>query len=360
MAPHLPELRGDVDELRQLLEDEELGQALRRRYWPHWLHLGWIASTFGAALKGIPVLKSLRVSEERELTLKDGGTVSLDWWRGLKTGRPVVLVLPGMANSSRSIYVRYTMAKLEEAGFQAVAMNYRAVEHLEITSPRLGCADSWKDLPEVLDVIEAACPGQPILAMGFSMGGTILTKYLGETGAGSRLRAAVAVSCPMAYPEHYAELERRKFLSFLMAQPLKMWLWKKREQVAKQWPHCDMKQVMLSTSLLTVAGYFFEHQGYHNVEEYFRQNDPEPVLSRIACPVLILGAKDDPLMQPVPRETIRQNPRLLLVETKDGGHMGWAGWGQLGPSIFGASWADGLAARFLSFHVKTLPPRSRL
>ncbi|CAK9110248.1 Phospholipase ABHD3 (Abhydrolase domain-containing protein 3) [Durusdinium trenchii] len=355
-----PELRGDAEAMQQLLEDEQLGAALRRPYRPHWLHLGWIASTAGATVKGIPIPRTWRDSEEKKFTLKDGGTVSLDWWQGQHTDRPVVLVLPGMANSSRSIYIRYTMARLAEAGFQAVAMNYRAVEHLEITSPHIGCADTWKDLPEVLDVIEAECPAQPIFAMGFSMGGTILTKYLGENGQQSRLRAAVAVSCPLAYPAHQAELEKRKFLSFLMAQPLKLWLFKKREQIAKLWPHCEMSQVMMSGSLLTVAGYFFEHQGYHTVSDYFLQNDPEPVLQRIACPLLILGAKDDPLMMPVPRETIAQNKHLILVETEDGGHMGWAGKGTLGPQIFGSSWADGLAARFLAFHAKMPVLRSRL
>ena len=66
---------------------------------------------------------------------------------------------------------------------------------------------------------------------------------------------------------------------------------------------------MSSFSLLTVAGYFFEHQGYHTVSDYFRLNDPEPLLPQIRCPLLILGAKDDPLMQPVPRETIALNRR---------------------------------------------------
>eukprot|EP00435_Cladocopium_sp_Y103_P039367 s1037_g10.t1 len=253
-----PELRGDDQELQQLLEDEQLGAALRRSYVPHWLHLGWISSTAGAAVKGIPIPQSLKNSEEKIFQLKDGGTVSLDWWQQQRSDRPVVLVLPGMANSSRSIYIRYTMARLDEAGFQAVAMNYRAVEHLEITSPHLGCADTWKDLPEVLDVIEETCPKQPIFAMGFSMGGTILTKYLGEQGENCRIRAAVAVSCPLAYPAHQAELEKRKVLSFLMAQPLKLWLFKKRAQIAKLWPHCEMSQVMSSGSLLTVAGYFFD------------------------------------------------------------------------------------------------------
>lgn len=267
-----------------------------------------------------------------------------------------------MANSSRSIYIRYTMDRLCQAGFQPVAMNFRGVEHLEITSAKLGCADTWQDLPKIIDNIQATCPQQPIFAIGFSMGGTILAKYLGEFENSSRIAAGVIVSSPLAYPGHQLELEQRKVLSFLMAQPLKVWLWKKRDQIAKLWPKCDMGEVMKSTSLLHVVGYMLEHQGYHTPSDYFTLNDPEPVLRRIKCPVLILGAKDDPLMSPVPRETIAQNSRLVLAETEGGGHLGWAGWGALGPQIFGASWADSIAARFLARQAKlSVPaPRSRL
>ena len=76
-------------------------------------------------------------------------------------------------------------------------------------------------------------------------------------------------------------------------------------------------------------------------------------MAQISCPLLILGAKDDPLMRPVPRETIASNRRLVLLETDSGGHMGWAGRGRLGPELFAASWADGVAARFLSYHARS-------
>ena len=70
-------------------------------------------------------------------------------------------------------------------------------------------------------MLRACCPRQPILALGFSMGGTMLAKYLGELRGACRLQAAVVVSCPLAYPKHQEELEKRRLLSFLMAQPLK-------------------------------------------------------------------------------------------------------------------------------------------
>ena len=83
------------------------------------------------------------------------------------------------------------------------------------------------------------------------------------------------------------------------------------------------------------AGWFWGPPCNGNV-----RNDPEPVLQRIACPLLILGAKDDPLMMPVPRETIAQNKHLILVETEDGGHMGWvplARWSSF-VSVHGLEW----------------------
>jgi len=68
--------------------------------------------------------------------------------------------------------------------------------------------------------------------------------------------------------------------------------------------------------------------GFFGTDPYLFQ-----VLGKITCPTLILGAKDDPLMMPVPRQTIGANKRLLLVETEDGGHMGW-----VTRRLFGVFW----------------------
>jgi hypothetical protein len=68
-------------------------------------------------------------------------------------------------------------------------------------------------------------------------------------------------------------------------------------------------------------------------------------LHKITCPTLILGAKDDPLMMPVPRPTIARNKRLLLVETEDGGHMGWVTWREKPPGIHGTESEKSLGNR---------------
>eukprot|EP00971_Amphidinium_carterae_P098069 1940418-Amphidinium_carterae.1 len=91
--------------------------ALQRPYWPHALQLHWLISSMFAAVKAAPIFKPAGTLEEK-LVLKDGGTVSLDWWLRADR-RPVVLLLPGLGNSSRSAYIREAMARFDAAGFQA-------------------------------------------------------------------------------------------------------------------------------------------------------------------------------------------------------------------------------------------------
>merc|ERR1711920_39650 len=157
--------------------------------------------------------------------------------------------------------------------------------------------------------------------------------------------AAVMISPPLSYPGHMQELERRPVLSFIMAMPVKLWLWSKRAQLAEHLPEVRMASVLRSTSLLELAGAFLPAHGYADVAAYFRENDPEPMLQRITIPTLVIAAKDDPLVFPMPRDEIRRNPRLVLVETEGAGHLGWAGWTTLGlgATMVGASWADSTA-----------------
>lgn len=360
----------DAEELQQLLLDEA-GAALREPYRPHLLHWHWTLSSLLACVRAVPLPPSWRRgSEERLLVLSDGGTVGLDWWgaapspgAGASDRRPVALVLPGMANSSLSWYIRRCMERCTRAGFRAVALNYRGVEHMPITSPRLGAADSWRDLPEVLAAIRAAVGASPrVVAIGFSMGGTILAKYLGELGPDAGVDAAVAVSPPLAYPAHEQELERRWLLSAVMAVPLKLWLLQKRAQLAVHLPEVTMSKVLRATSLLELAGTFTKANGYPDVSAYFRENDPEPSLKRIERPLLIIAATDDPLVFPIPRDEIRRNPKLLLAETDGGGHLGWAGTAamNMGAIMAGPSWADSMAVRFLDFHLHRSRARTRV
>lgn len=335
--------------------------ALRKSYWPHGLHLHWMVPCAIGAVKSLPVPSFARKhSHEVPLILADGGTVSLDWWcdcwpplEQTSTGecpRPVVLVLPGLGNSSRSLYIRETMARLDAGGFQAVGLNYRCVEHLPMTAARVAAGDSWQDLPEVIAEIQSTCPGAPIYALAYSMGGTMLTRYLGVSGADTPIRAAIAVSAPLAYEAHGRALLEAPFLSFVMTLPLKKWLWEKRRQVESLMPGRRIWDFMRCRSLHDMLQLIGPAHGFNSPEEYFRVNDPEATMPSICRPLLLISAADDPLIQPVPYAAVRSNASIVMAETDGGGHLGWAGaragWG---PTLSG-SWADSLALQFLKHH----------
>eukprot|EP00971_Amphidinium_carterae_P056495 1116232-Amphidinium_carterae.1 len=134
-----------------------------------------------------------------------------------------------------------------------------------------------------------------------------------------------------------------------MTIPLKKWLLSKRQQVY-QLTGITARSIALATSLHSMLSLMGPVQGFGKPEEYFRLNDPEPHLSNVARPALLISASDDPIIDPVPYKTIQRNPNLVIAETLGGSHLGWAGamrgWG---PTVLSGSWADSLAVQFLVF-----------
>eukprot|EP00403_Amphidinium_massartii_P003899 CAMPEP_0178370446 /NCGR_PEP_ID=MMETSP0689_2-20121128/307_1 /TAXON_ID=160604 /ORGANISM="Amphidinium massartii, Strain CS-259" /LENGTH=404 /DNA_ID=CAMNT_0019990269 /DNA_START=84 /DNA_END=1294 /DNA_ORIENTATION=+ len=351
-VPRLLSAPGNEAVLRELIAN---CPALQR---PYCFQFHWLLSSMFAAVKAAPVLKLSNTVEEI-MVLEDGGTVSLDWWQSASeappppSSRPVVLVLPGLGNSSRSGYIREAMARLDAAGFQAVAFNYRCVEHLELTSPRFASADSRRDFPEVFEAIHKRHPDADLYALAYSMGGTMLMGHLGENPNNTPIKAAVAVSAPLAYEAHGRTLQHNPILSFLMTIPLKKWLLSKRQQVYAL-AGILARDIALATSLHRMLALIGKAQGFGTPDEYFRLNDPEPNLPKVQCPTLLICAADDPIIDPVPYGTIQRNPNLVIAETTGGSHLGWAGAARgWGPTLFAGSWADSLAVQFLQLHAGT-------
>jgi len=334
------------------LEDQYLAQEFRlllREYWPHpLLEFNGYFSTFWSALWAVLPARCAP-GEIEQLVLQDGGTISLHW--GLpptRGGRErVVLVLPGFNMDSCTSFVQETMRHLRQGGFQAVAMNYRATGGLPMTSPRLGGPDTWRDIPEVVDHICLTHPDCDLFGLGFSMGGGILLKHLGEEGHKTRMKAAVAIAAPVDLLQVGHCLESSKWelaLNFAMVTGAKIF---------------SAVTILRSRFLRKVdlRGFFgaltFRHllsasicklHGYTDYDDFCTRNNPRTTLSRIAVPTLMVNAEDDPViaLRSLPIEDMRRNPRIYAALTRRGGHLGWGSGG------FGAAcWTDAMAVDFL-------------
>lgn len=350
-------------------EDRELLQEVRlllRDYWPHPLleFSGAVATTWSALWAMLPT--TVHPGHIEELRLEDGGTISLHWSQGPQFDsaagghKGIVLLMPGLNNDSRTSFVQSSMKHILESGYHAVAFNTRGTGGLQLTSPRIGCADAWRDLNSVVDHLERVQPGVPIYAMGFSMGGAILLRYCGEEGDRCRFKGVVTIAAPMDLNANGAHLEaslKKCVTNFAMTNGAKLLMFQQLRNPLLEKVH--LGRALAATSLRGLEeAVICPLHGYENSEDYYWQNNPRPHLRKIAVPTLVVNAADDPVVgfKTLPQEEARSNPNIFLAITRRGGHIGW-GSGGLGDT----AWTDHMAVEFIQAVARRRrTPRSRL
>jgi predicted alpha/beta-fold hydrolase len=338
----------DSPQARQLLLEVRL---LLRDYWPHpVLEFSGYASSAWMGLWVALLAHRQHPGRLEELTLRDGGTVSLCWAEppGETHHKRVAVLFPGLCNDSRTYFMGATMRHLRAEGFQAVTFNYRGTGGVRLTSARSGSFDSWEDVPEVVAHIEAQCPGHDLFAVGFSMGSAILLRHLGETGTSCRFRAAVAVAAATDLTRVSASLKwppKKLFLNAMMTSGLKLMAIVNGIHRSEHF-RPFAKSFFLATTLEGVDDVLTAPMnGYKNGKEFSALNSPHLTLHKVAVPTLILNSQDDPItsVKDLSLSELRRNPHFYVVLTRRGGHIGW-GTGGHGGSV---SWTDRMAAHFL-------------
>jgi predicted alpha/beta-fold hydrolase len=265
-----------------------------------------------------------------------------------RPGQPGVLVLHGLEGSARARYVRGLLAAVEARGWNGAALSFRSCGPTPLTGRRLYHSGDTRDLPAVIARLQARWRG-PLGAVGFSMGGNILLKWLGEAGQGAQLAATVAISVPydlaacavaLDGPGLFAAVYRERFLRTLRRKAL---------AVAARFPGLlDAAAVRSCRSFaryddLVTAPLF----GFASAADYWARSSSAPLLPAIRRPARLISAEDDPFVPApsIPRTAIAANPALDGLLLARGGHVGFVsgGWRR--------SYAvDALAIEFLAAH----------
>ncbi|CAG9465675.1 unnamed protein product [Pedinophyceae sp. YPF-701] len=315
--------------------------------WLRWTHLQTILGQ--ARFASIPD----DCYRRQLVTIKDGGTVSLDWFTGERLPkshtsaddppgaetfpegtRPVVLILHGMTGDSTAGYCKWMSYSAWREGWTPVVMNFRGMGGIELTTPLSLCAAFTGDLPCVVDAIRAAHPRAPLLGVGYSLGSMVLGKALTELPVGT-LDAAMLVSNPIDGFMALRNLEKPFTISYLynrhlatksvrIARKNRAKLWES-DVVRESW-HANRLEKCTTVRDFDKALVVPMH-GYRSPEEYYADSSTATHLPRIRTPTLILLAKDDPFVGRIPRAECIANPWVALVVTRKGGHVAWMeGW----------------------------------
>ncbi len=317
----------------------------------------WATNPHAQTLFGRALRPEAAPAYRRErLDTPDGDFLDLDWMPEPEPGAPVALLLHGLEGSARRRYVRNLGRELHARGVWPVGLNFRACSGSPNLLPRFYHSGETEDVRWVLEVLRDRFPDRARGAMGFSLGGNILLKLLGEMGedGGQLVDAAVAMSVPYDLDAGCRLLEEGgmgRFYSWYFLRSLRGKTRSKRELLA---PVLDLEAVEAATTLRTFddAATAPLH-GFPGAEEYYRASSSASFLPEIRVPTLLLHSLDDPFLprSAIPREAMRANPWLVDVVTETGGHVGFLeGW-PWNPSF----WADEESARFLAERLAAAP-----
>ncbi|NWX82343.1 ABHD2 lipase, partial [Nothoprocta ornata] len=165
------------------------------------------------------------------LTMPDGATATFDLFEPQAEhciGEDVTMVIcPGIANHSEKQYIRTFVDYAQKNGYRCAVLNHLgALPNIELTSPRMftyGC--TW-EFGAMVNYIKKTYPQTQLVVVGFSLGGNIVCKYLGESQANQE-RVLCCVSVCQGYSalraqETFMQWDQcRRFYNFLMADNMK-------------------------------------------------------------------------------------------------------------------------------------------
>lgn len=262
---------------------------------------------------------------------------------------PLVLLLHGLEGGSDSAYVVEAARRLREAGLDAVALNFRSRSGQPNRLRRFYHSGETGDLASVLARLRDARPAAPLAVIGFSLGGNVLLKYLGERGARARevVDAAVAVSVPYRLAASARRMERGLGPMYA-AWFLRSLRRSVRAKVRKRGHDFDLDRLARVRSLREFDDAFTAPvHGFRDADEYYRLSSSARFLPEVRVPTLLLQARDDPFLPEgrLPVEEMRANPWLLPVLVDGGGHVGFVEGTTPWEARF---WAEEEAVRYLT------------
>jgi predicted alpha/beta-fold hydrolase len=250
-----------------------------------------------------PLFRRHRIRWRRErVATSDGDFVDLDWADAARADAPLLLVLHGLEGSSGSHYVVGLTRQALAQGWRAVTLNFRSCSgELNRLRPFYHSGHT-ADLDEVVRLLVAREPGLRLGAVGVSLGGNVLLKWLGEREADvpGAVAGAVAISVPFDLA-HCAEALDRGFCRLVYTNNfLGTMRAKVRLKAARDPGLADIVDVPLALRARTFAEYdravTAPLNGFQDERDYWARASSAPYLRRIRRPTLLVNALDDPIV----------------------------------------------------------------
>ena len=312
------------------------------------------AGLFGGHLQTVvPALlrrvKGVHYQPQRIVT-DDGDFLDLFWARHTAENRPLAVLCHGLEGDAHRPYILGMVRALQRAGWDALAWNYRGCGGTLNHLPRFYHSGATDDLARVLDHVRATTTYARPSLIGFSLGGNLVLKYLGEGGAALRdeLHRAVVFSVPCHLADGARNLGRwqnRVYHARFMASLRRKILSKAgRISTPANGPFCPDTLAAVRTLEAFDDKFTAPLHGFASGADYYARCSALGFLDQIRVDTLIVNATNDPMLPPAcyPTEAARHHPHVFLEMPTAGGHCGFATRG-----TGGLYWSERRALAFL-------------
>lgn len=269
-----------------------------------------------------PEIKNLTLERER-LELPDGDFIDLDWCGRDQSG-PIVLILHGFEGSIESHYAKGMMLAVKQRGWRGLFMHFRGCSGEPNRLVRGYHSGDTGDVEYVVKSIQEREHQVQLAAVGYSLGGNVLLKWLGETGHENPLSAAIAISVPFELHKAADRIRQgfSRFYEWYLVKCARERLLQKFKQVS---PPFDVSELSGIDGIRDLDGkYTVPVHGFSSVDQYYAASSSRQYLRLIHVPTLLVHSKDDPFMtEDVIPDKKELSDHVKLEVTDAGGHVGF-------------------------------------
>ncbi|MEO1484482.1 MAG: alpha/beta fold hydrolase [Bacteroidota bacterium] len=291
---------------------------------PFWQKSGHLSTIYAGLLRKVPEV----IQERERITLKDGDFLDLDWTYSTPSSKTLVIVLHGLEGSAQRHYMLGSAKVFTSEGWDTCAVNFRGCSGSPNRTFRSYHSGATEDLVEILEHVVSRDRYDTIFIKGFSLGGNLTLKYVGEGNSiPKQVKGAVAVSVPCDLTDSCRMLMSSK--NVLYAKRFKKHLLAKLHQKQEMFPELVAKEDIANVITLKDFDDFYTSKAhdFKDANDYYQKCSAKQFLPQIQIPSLLINAQNDSFLgvDCFPFTEAENSTSFFLETPKYGGHVGF--WG---------------------------------
>ena len=293
-------------------------------------------------------------SERREFqTEPNVRVVAYCHWQPDRSNHPTALIIHGLEGSSEGNYALGAASKAFDAGFNVLRYNVRGCGGTARLSLPFYHSGLTVDLHRVTSELIERDRLKDLFLIGFSMGGNQSLKFAGELNAypPGEVKGVCAVSPPIDLESSSRSIAQRE--NWIYESRFLRSLRKTMIEKDRLFPGVyDLSHINTVRSLWEWDEFYQRYNGFDGALDYYSKASSLPFIESIRIPTLIIHAQDDPFIpfMPFTDHRIAENPYVLLLAPKHGGHVAFCGVRRPGED---RAWAENRAVDFCKSLIKS-------